>query len=148
MKNRILPRTISNEFKGHKAALWAFYVYTLYTLFRGVMHAFLPDGGAQSIATIPLDTYSVEAVRVIVSIFAQWGLSQLLFALANLIVAIKYKALIPVMYILGIIDMVGRIIIIQLKPFEVAEAAPGGIGSYIILPILIALFLLSVYEKR
>jgi hypothetical protein len=43
---------------------------------------FLPDGGAQSIATIALDAYSPDPSAVVIGMFAQWGLTQLMFGLS------------------------------------------------------------------
>ena len=54
----LLPKTIDNNFSGHRVSLWFFYLLTAVTLWRSQHHLFSADGGAQSIATIPLDTYS------------------------------------------------------------------------------------------
>jgi hypothetical protein len=46
---------------------------TVLTVGRSLAHIFLPDGGAQSIATIPLETISSEASAVLIGMFAQWA---------------------------------------------------------------------------
>ena len=43
-----------------------------FNFFRSLEHIFNEDGGAESIAGIPLSTYSTEAAANIVAIFAQW----------------------------------------------------------------------------
>ena len=56
-------------------------------------HIFAEDGGAESIAGIPLSSYSSEAANNIVSIFAQWGFSQLVLACILLLIVLKLENL-------------------------------------------------------
>ena len=93
----LLPKKIDNSFLGNKVALWFFYLLTAVTLWRSQHHLFSPDGGAQSIATIPLDTYAQGASLTIIGIFALWGLSQLVIGVIYLFACIRYRALIPLM---------------------------------------------------
>jgi hypothetical protein len=78
MLSRLLPKRLDNDYRGHPIALWLFYPITLMTLVRSGLHMFLPDGGAQSIATIPLDTMTPHGASAVVLTFALWGLSQFL----------------------------------------------------------------------
>ena len=74
MLERLLPKTIDNRYRGHPLALWVFVPITVITLVRSLIHMFRADGGAQSIATIPLDSYPEAAAVAGVVIFALWGL--------------------------------------------------------------------------
>ena len=85
--NLILPEIIDNTYRGRKIALWFFYLITIITIVRSLIHTFSADGGAQSIATIPLDTYSNEAARTVILIFSFWGLSQLIMGIFYTLVA-------------------------------------------------------------
>jgi hypothetical protein len=67
-------------------AKWVFVLLTVMTIGRSLIHIFLPDGGASSIATIPLDDFTQDGSDAVIHIFAQWGLSQLLFGLMYVIV--------------------------------------------------------------
>ena len=78
---KILPKEINNNYEGRKTALYLFYLFTIMTVARSLIHIFTPDGGAQSIATIPLSSYSTEAADVVIHIFAEWGLGFLLQSL-------------------------------------------------------------------
>ena len=81
MLERLFPPTANNDYRGHWLALWVFVPITVVTLVRSGIHIFRADGGAQSIATIPLDTYSDPAATAVILVFALWGLSQLLLGL-------------------------------------------------------------------
>lgn len=59
MQEKIFPKNIINEYNGYKLALINFGLITFVTIIRSLIHMFLPDGGANSIAGIPLQTYSI-----------------------------------------------------------------------------------------
>ena len=99
--NMLFPKTVDNTYNGNKLPLYFFYILTTVTIGRSLAHMFLEDGGAQSIATIPLDSYSVEAADVVIHIFSEWGLTQLLFGVLCAIVLWRYKSLIPLMYLIA-----------------------------------------------
>ena len=94
MLQRVFPTSLDNQFPGHKIALYVFYALTALTLWRSQHHLFGHDGGAQSIASIPLDTYSSNAADTVIGVFALWGLFQLIIGLIYLLAAIRYRALI------------------------------------------------------
>ena len=144
----LLPTAIDNTFSGRKASLWFFYVVTAITLWRSQHHLLAADGGAQSIATIPLDTYSAEASGTVIGIFALWGLSQLVIGIIYLAACLRYKALIPLLYALGSIEYGVRAFYIgHYKPIEKMGNAPGAIINIPLMIILIAMLLLSLWRK-
>jgi len=46
---------------------------TVITIGRSLAHIFLPDGGAQSIATIPLDSFTTNGEATVIHIFARYN---------------------------------------------------------------------------
>jgi hypothetical protein len=148
MLKYLFPKSIDNEYKGNKAPLYLFYLVIPYTIIRSLIHLFSPDGGAQSIATIPLHSFSKNGSNTIIHLFAQWGLSQLLFGLLYIIVIIKYKSLIPLMYLFLFIEYSTRLLLGFYKPFELEGYAPGGIGNYFLVPLFIVMFILSIKNNR
>ena len=146
--NKILPTVIDNTFRGRKIALWFFYLITLVTVVRSCIHIFKYDGGAQSIATIPLDTYTDAGAATVILIFSYWGLSQLMFGIIQAIVAFKYKSLIPLMYLMLVIEWGGRFVISLFKTIETTGQAPGGIGNKVLPFICLIMFFLSINESK
>lgn len=142
--HRLLPELVNDQYKGHKLALYFFYVITLVTIGRSLVHIFSLDGGAQSIATIPLNSYSQEASDVVIHIFAEWGLTQLLFGILYVIVSWKYKSLIPLMYLFIAIEYSGRLFLTFYKPIILEGTAPGGVGNYIMIPLALIMLFLSL----
>jgi hypothetical protein len=142
MFERLFPKTIDNHFPGHKIALWLLYPITLMTIARSLIHMFRSDGGAQSIATIPLDSFTAAGSTSLIAIFAQWGLSQLLMGGLFALVLFRYRSMIPLMYLLILIEYAGRIGIGAMKPIVTIGTPPGGPGSTVMVGIaMICLFL-------
>ena len=148
MLQKLFPKTIDNVFPGNRIALWAFYLITAVTLWRSQHHIFAPDGGAQSIATIPLDRFTSGGAEAVISIFALWGLAQLLLGLIYLLVAVRYKALVPLMWLLFSIEYAGRLGIGQFKPIETLETAPGATANLPFMIVGIIMLILSLWKRE
>ncbi len=141
MKKRwtLFPDQVDQKSLYYQISLGSIWVFTLVGISRSLLHIFLPDGGAQLIATIPLDTYSSEAQRVIVGMFALWGLSQLLSSLIYVYILFKRKAWLPFAWLLLLLEYASRWLIGQLKPFETVGTAPGAIGNYVFIILSIGM---------
>ena len=94
---KLIPETIENKIPSNKFVYYFTWLLVAFNFFRSLEHIFNDDGGAESIAGIPLSSYSPEAANNIVSIFAQWGFSQLVLAFILLLVVLKIRDLIPLM---------------------------------------------------
>lgn len=73
MWQKILPRQLNSERPGNPVALWLFCLVTAVTVGRSLAHILLPDGGAQSIATVPLDQFSGEGAAAVITQFRTVG---------------------------------------------------------------------------
>lgn len=144
MLDRILPERIDNHYRGHRLALWLFYPITLMTVGRSLVHIFRSDGGAQSIATIPLDSFVSGGADTVISVFALWGLSQLLIGLLFVLVLVRYRAMIPLMYVLILAEYLGRIAIGLTKPIVTVGTPPGGPGGLVLIVLAMLGLILSL----
>lgn len=137
----LFANTINKKSLYFQISLGLIWVFTLVGITRSLLHIFLPDGGAQLIATIPLDSYSVEAQQVIVGMFAFWGLSQLLSSLVYVYILLKRKEWLPFAWLLLLIEYASRWMIGQFKPFETVSTAPGAIGNYVFIVLSLAMLI-------
>ena len=144
----IFPNVIDDNYSANVIVKLFFYILTGITIIRSLIHIFYPDGGSQSIAGIPIEIYSTQAANTVIGIFAFWGVSQLLMGLIYLIVSIKYKSLIPLMLLINIIEYSSRFIITFYKPFVTTHVAPGAIGNYIMIPLLLLIFIMSCIGEQ
>jgi len=83
-----------------------------------------------------------------VFVFGLWGHSQLIYALIQLLVAFRYRKLVPFMYLLLIVETVGRMVIGHVKPPIILHTVPGGVANYIMLPLAILMLILSLMENK
>lgn len=141
MLNRILPAHVDNRYRGHPVGLWLFVPIALIKLSQSFTHLLRHDGGAQSISTIPLDTYPASAAQNIIGLFARLGLEQLLLASIFLLVLLRYRALIPLMYVLIVAHFIGGKIVAQFKPLVLAGTS-GVSTPFLIVAILSAVGLI------
>lgn len=148
MIEKLFPKNLDNQYCGRAISKWVFVAMTILTIGRSLAHIFLPDGGAQSIATIALNDFSPEASSVIIGIFSYWGWSQLLFGLFYLVVLWRYKSLIPLMWLFIFTEWVGRYTLETFyKPIETVGTAPGAVGN-IFFPFLALIMLVLALQGQ
>ena len=100
MIEKLLPQPVTNQYRGQPLALWGFHRAELDHNRAYLVHMFAADGGAQSIASIALDAFGDGGANTVITVFALWGLSQLIIGLLYVIVLWRYRSLIPLMYVL------------------------------------------------
>jgi hypothetical protein len=147
MPSLLLPREVNNRYEGNQIALLAFIPLVGVTIARSLIHILRADGGAQSIATIPLDSYAPAASGAVITIFALWGLSQLLLGLLYMIVLLRYRALVPLMYLTMLIEYLGRIGIGLWKPLETLQTPPGARLNIAMVAISMLMLTLSLRQN-
>lgn len=143
----LFPTTIDNQYRGNKLGYWLFCLLTIILMARSLVHVFKHDGGAQSIATIPLDSWPIEAANTVIALFALWGLLQVVIAGIQIIAIVKYKALIPFLYLIMVLTQLGRMTIGEFKTVETAGTAPAAALSWYFLAIYTTGLVLSLIEK-
>jgi hypothetical protein len=145
LRSVILPEKAENQTGRRTLPEIVFTLIAIVSTVRSAIHLLAPDGGAGSIAGMDL---SVEGADGIVFAFALWGSAQLVYALIQLLVAFRYRSLIPLMYVLLIVETLLRELVGYLKPVSFAHTPPGAIGNYIILPLAVLMIVLSVWDRK
>jgi len=145
MTKVLFPKVIDQYFPGRRLSQYVFTGLAFISLARSLVHIFAPDGGAGSIAGM---NYSVDGASGIVFAFALWGSSQLVYAVIQLLVAFRYRALIPAMYFLLIIEMLLRMLVGRTKPVDFAELPPGAWGNFILLPLALGMLILCFVQPK
>jgi hypothetical protein len=141
MLSRIFPTRFDNtSYRGHRLAIWFFIPITLLRLMMGVncilFTRFVATGDG-----IPLFTYSAASAETVVSLFALLGLSNLLLALQGVVVLIRYRAMLPFMYLVLLSDHFGSKALLLVNPIARSGAATVGTLSA---PIAISLAILAM----
>ena len=112
---------------------------------RSLVHLLAPDGGAGSIAGINL---GVAGGANIVAVFGQWGASQLVLALLQWLVVLRYRFLVPAMLVVLVLEQLLRLLAGRLKPLQIDTPPPGAYGTYVVLALGLVFLALAVRNSR
>jgi len=149
MLENLFPKTADNNYKGNKIAKWVLYFYVFKSFFAGCVHMFASDGGAQSIGSVALDSFTQGGADSFVTMFAMWGMEQFVIGLIALVILWRYKSLIPMLWGVYAIEYIGRGVIPLIKPGLVtANTPPGAVMDYVLIPLAIGMFLFALLSSR
>jgi hypothetical protein len=123
MLGRIFPRQVDNRFGGHRAALWLLGLLVALKFIVAVNSI----ANTASIAAgdgIPLDSFGPAAARTVLMLFALSSLGDLTVAVIAIIILIRYRAMVPFIYLMLIGDYVAQRFIVE----GYAAARSGGLS--------------------
>lgn len=138
MLNRIFPKVFDNVYRGHWLGLWLFVPIVLLKLVIGTNSIISAREVAESADGIPLATFNAAGAEAVVGLFVLLGLFQLLLGLLGTVALIRYRAMIPFLYLVMLFQMLGNRALSLLHP--IAESSTSGTppGFYVSLGILAA----------
>ena len=116
MLNRLFPRSIDNAYGGYKVALWLLAVLVLVKAAMGLNSIFNGYEVATTADGIPLDTFTAAGANAVISFLALWGLSQLIFSLLGAMALLRYRAMVPLVFLLLLLELVSRKLILVVMP--------------------------------
>lgn len=117
----------------------------LLTIGPGLIHSFLPDGGAVSIAGLDVGDHKAQ----VVGLFAWAGATQIVWGLAMLAVALRYVALTPLFLLLVLVER--SLLMSRWWLLEAADAPahhpPAHYTGLILLPLVLLFLILALRRK-
>ena len=149
MLDRLLPKQADNRFDGHRAALWLLGLFIALKIVMGVNSIFNTEAVAVGADGIPLDSYGPAAARQVLTLFALTSLGQLMLALIGLTVLVRYRSLVPLIFVVFLGEQLARRLIVQ--GYAVVRTESGSAGLYINLGLMALLalgLLLSLIPPR
>lgn len=139
----LLPVQANNVILGWKLPFYAFVAVADVSTVRSFIHLLAPDGGAGSIAGMDL---SVPGANGIVFAFALWGSAQLIYALMQWLVILRYRSLVPLMWAVLLLETLLRMLVGRMKRVTFAHRPPGAIGNYVLLPLAALMLVMSLWS--
>ena len=112
----MFPVCFDNHYRGQKAALWLFCLLVFVNLAIPLTSIFAGDSGAQSADGIPLNTFGAAGAQAVVAVVAVLGLVKLLLGFLCVLALLRYRAMIPLLYFLLVVELLGRKGIYWMKP--------------------------------
>lgn len=157
MLNRIFPKQIDNTYRGYWLALWIYVPIILMKFAMGFNVAGVNPWISniyilKEVDGVPLDTFGAEAGSTIVYMAASWALGLLLLSSLGLLVFIRYRAMIPLMFLVLSIEQVGRKGISLMNPIvravESQGLSPGAMVNWALTAALIVGLVLSLVPRK
>lgn len=148
MLNRLLPRQADNAYRGYRLALWLFGLLVLLRTIMSVNSMINGRDIASSADGIPLDTYTPDGARTVVSLFAVIGLSNLVICILCIVVLVRYRALVPLMFSLLLLQHLARRVIHQVLPIATTGNPPATVINLVLLALMVAGLVLSLVSPN
>ena len=106
--DKILPSEANNKYLGNRIALFGLIFTTCLMTWRSCVHLLYQDAGLNSIGSFIIFEGIPDPNPMIYMLGSVWGLQQLIFCLVNIAVLFRYRNLIPLMYILWLVEWLAR----------------------------------------
>ena len=131
----LLPESTNSRYRGSRGSANFLAIAAVLTIGPGAIHAFLPDGGAGTIAGLDLS----RCGTVIVGVFAWAGATQMVHGVSMLAVALRYRTLVPLYLALGLVERM--VMTLNWWVFKAAAAEghrpPEVYATLVLLPVLV-----------
>ena len=147
MLNHLLPKQISNDYRGDPKALWLFGAVVLMKLGIGFGTMLNGRDAAATADGIDLASFSPLGQDAFVSLFAAWGLGQLTINALSVLALVRYRALVPFMFLLLLTEHLARKLIFFVMPIARTGIAPGLYINIAIVAVMVVGLVLSLRQR-
>lgn len=162
MFSRLFPKQFDNNYRGRWLAIWLFAPIMLLRAAQNVIVISSPRTTLITADAIPLDIFGAAGAEAVIAFAVVLSLFGLLIPLQSIVVLIRYRSMIPFMYLCFLFLSIGSRALWALHPIPeadlqaMAQAQPSGFyvpksGFYIglaILAVTIIGFVLSLTPRK
>lgn len=151
MLNRLFPKQADNGFEGNRAALWLLGLFIALKLAMSVNSLLNTASVAAGADGLPLDSYGPAAAQAVLMLFALTALGQLTITVFALTALIRYRAMVPFVYLVLLGEQLARRFIVQDYSVVRSEGIPAGwyvtLGLLALLTLGLVLSLISTRRR-
>jgi len=144
----ILPRSIDNSYRGSRLALW---LLGFLVLIKSVIGVNSMVNGAEVMTKadgLALNTFPAAATQNLIALFALLGLAHVIMAALGLLVLLRYRGMVPLMFALLLLQHAGGRVVGYFLPIVRTGAPPAFIVNLVLLTSIIAGLALSLWRRR
>ena len=139
-----LPASTNSSYGGAPLAAWFLTFIGVTTIGPGLIHSFLPDGGAGVIAGIDLSGNGAAVIGA----FAWAGATQIVWGTALLVASLRYRSLVPPLLVLVAVERsLIALNIWVLKPSASGHHPPEAYATLVSLPLILGALALSLRSR-
>ena len=148
MLGPLFPSAIDNRFRGQWAGYWLLTPVLLLKL--GIAFgSLLTPANANRADAIDLSSYSAAALRDQTTSTALLGLLHLAIGLMGVLAMIRYRAMVPLIFLWLIAEFLGRRVVLAAYPIDrTAGPSSGSILNLVLITLMILGLALSLWPRR
>jgi len=148
MLGLLFPQVIDNRFRGQWLGYWLL-APVLLLKFGIALASILTPRRANTADAIDLSTFSETALRDAATSTALLGLLHLCIALFCLLAMIRYRAMVPLIYLWLLVEFVGRRGVLELYPIDRTPGpSSGSMVNLALIAMLVVGLALSLWPRR
>ena len=149
MLRRLFPPQFDNRFQGHPLALWLLAVLIALKLVMAVNSVLNTSAVAGGADGFQLQSYGGGGGQAVLMLFAVGAIAQLTLAALGVAALLRYRSMLPFLYLLLLFEFAGRRMIVQAYAVERAETATFGLAINIaMLALLLGGLGLSLWPRK
>ena len=144
----ILPRSIDNTYRGSRIALW---LLGFLVLIKSVIGVNSIINGAEVMTKadgLALNTFPAAATQNLIALWALLGLAHVVMAALGLLVLLRYRGMVPLMFALLLLQHAGGKVVGYFLPIVRTGAPPAFIVNLVLLTSIIVGLALSLWRRR
>jgi len=144
--NRLLPSSTNDAYSGAQVSVLFLGLISLLTIGPALIHVFLPDGGAGVIAGLDLSRDGPTIIRL----FAWAGTTQLVWGLMLMLVALRYRSLVPLALTLLLLERALHAVNMWWPKAAVGVPAhhpPEAYATLVMVPLIAVFLVLSLRQR-
>jgi hypothetical protein len=141
----LLAPSTNADYAGSPLAAHFLTLVGVLTILPGLIHTFLPDGGAGVIAGLDLS----QNGATIVGVFAWAGATQIVWGTTLALASLRYRSLVPILLALvGVERTLIALNVWVLKPSATGHHPPEAYATLVAIPLVVAALVASLRERR
>ena len=141
MLARLFPPHFDHRFDGWRAALWLLGLLLSLRLVMSVNSIFNTEQVATGADKFPLASYGGDGAQAVLMLFALHSLAELMLALLGILALVRYRAMVPLLFLLLTAEHVARRVIVQ--SYAIERSAPT-LAAHVINYGMLALLLIGL----
>lgn len=146
--DRLFPARIDNTYQGSRIALVILGLLVTVRMMQSIMLLVNGQSIAQSADGIPLETYPAAAAQTIVALFALSALNRLIISLICVVVLVRYRRAVPLMFVLLMLTYAGGQLIGRIIPMVRVGRPPATVVNLTLFSLTFLGLALSLWKRR
>lgn len=125
MLSRLFPKQYDNAYQGHWLALLLFAIIVLLRVVQGADAIAITELVMKGADGIPVEHFAPEAEQTTIALFSLLGVHLLILPIICFIALIRYRAMIPFLFVVLLIQQVGGRVLLIVRPVAHTSTEAG-----------------------